>query len=91
LTGAALHKPTLNFGGQAGELWCAGGELGFIRRMIAESAAQPKLCDWFSVLVSKQAHVAQIKQAFAQVHAAEYRVVPMCVGQKQSRFIAWRF
>jgi 23S rRNA (adenine1618-N6)-methyltransferase len=91
LTGASSPQPTLNFGGQAGELWCAGGELGFIKRMIGESAEHTKLCEWFSVLLSKQAHLSQIKQALVQVNVAEYRVVAMCVGQKQSRFVAWRF
>ena len=31
-------KPKLNFGGQAAELWCEGGEAGFVSRMVAESA-----------------------------------------------------
>lgn len=31
-------KPLLNFGGQNAELWCDGGELGFITQMIFESA-----------------------------------------------------
>lgn len=30
-------KPILNFGGQAHELWCAGGEAAFIHNMIIES------------------------------------------------------
>jgi 23S rRNA (adenine1618-N6)-methyltransferase len=34
-------KEVLNFGGKAGELWCEGGELAFIRRMIEESV---RLC-----------------------------------------------
>ena len=34
-----IKTTALNFGGKAGELWCDGGELAFIRRMIEESAA----------------------------------------------------
>ncbi|MDP2053851.1 MAG: 23S rRNA (adenine(1618)-N(6))-methyltransferase RlmF, partial [Acidobacteriota bacterium] len=52
--------PVLNFGGQAGELWCDGGELGFIHRLIAESAGQPRLCRWFTTLVSKRAHLPRL-------------------------------
>ena len=44
----------LNFGGAPGELWCDGGEVGFIERMIAESAGRPQLCFWFTTLVSNE-------------------------------------
>jgi 23S rRNA (adenine1618-N6)-methyltransferase len=37
--GNAESNTKLNFGGQAAELWCEGGEVGFISRMVAESAA----------------------------------------------------
>jgi 23S rRNA (adenine1618-N6)-methyltransferase len=91
LTGTATRNPTLNFAGQAAELYCPGGELGFIRRMITQSAAQPALCDWFSVLVAKQVHVGAIKNALTQSNVAECRVIQMRAGQKHSRIIAWRF
>ena len=35
----AASNPKLNFGGQPAELWCDGGEVGFVGRMVAESAA----------------------------------------------------
>ncbi|MDP2388998.1 MAG: 23S rRNA (adenine(1618)-N(6))-methyltransferase RlmF, partial [Acidobacteriota bacterium] len=53
-----LKAPVLNFGGQGGELWCEGGELGFVRRMIAESSGRPGLCRWFTTLISQSAHLA---------------------------------
>lgn len=34
-------KPVLNFGGQNAELWCNGGEIGFITQMIYESVKYP--------------------------------------------------
>ncbi|MGC4074737.1 MAG: 23S rRNA (adenine(1618)-N(6))-methyltransferase RlmF [Nibricoccus sp.] len=45
LHGIAPRRDTsmrLNFGGRANELWCPGGEVAFIRRMIAESADPPR-------------------------------------------------
>lgn len=87
---AATAAP-LNFGGAPGELWCAGGEVGFIERMIAESAARPQLCFWFTTLVSKSASLPPLKRALARVQAAQVRTLEMAQGQKQSRILAWTF
>ena len=81
----------LNFGGSDGELWCEGGEVGFIERMIAESAARPRLCFWFTTLVSKSAHLPRLRRALARVDPAQVREVEMAQGQKQSRILAWTF
>jgi 23S rRNA (adenine1618-N6)-methyltransferase len=81
----------LNFGGQASELWCEGGELGFVQRMIAESARVPRACRWFTTLVSKSEHVPRLRQALRAVNAAEVRTIDMTHGQKKSRILAWSF
>lgn len=81
----------LNFGGQAGELWCAGGELTFVRRMIAESADRPGLCRWFTTLVSKSAHLPQLLQSLEEVKAVNVKTVDMAHGQKTSTIMAWTF
>lgn len=83
--------PALNFGGKNNELWCAGGEVAFVRRMIKDSKAFAQQVLWFSCLLSKQDNVRQAKRALADVHASEIKVVSMAQGQKQSRFIAWSF
>ena len=83
--------PVLNFGGQAGELWCDGGELGFIRRMIAESAERPGLCRWFTTLVSQSAHVPRLFRALEDVNAVAVQTLEMTQGQKKSRILAWMF
>jgi Predicted SAM-dependent methyltransferase len=86
--------PTLNFGGQANELWCPGGEAAFLRRMIAESAESAELRAqvlWFSSLVAKSEHLPDIRRQLAKVGAVEVREVPMAQGNKQSRFVAWSF
>ena len=87
----ASKTPVLNFGGQAGELWCEGGELAFIRRMIIESARRPNLCRWFTTLVSKSTHVPPLVHALEDVSAADVRTLEMTHGQKQSRILAWTF
>lgn len=84
-------NPRLNFGGQAGELWCPGGERGFLETMVAQSASIPKRCLWFSSLVSKAENLPHIETALARVHATHVRIIPMAQGQKQSRVVAWTF
>ncbi|QEL65545.1 23S rRNA (adenine1618-N6)-methyltransferase [Oryzomicrobium terrae] len=88
---ATRHAPALNFGGRAAELWCPGGELGFIARMIAESAAFASQCRWFTTLVSKADNLPAIQRALARAGARRTVVIPMAQGQKQSRLVGWGF
>jgi 23S rRNA (adenine1618-N6)-methyltransferase len=83
--------PTRNFGGQGAELWCEGGEEGFIRRMVQESVALRDQVRWFTTLVSRSATLPAVHRLLRQVEAREVRTVPMAQGQKQSRFVAWSF
>lgn len=80
-----------NFGGRGAELWCEGGEAGFLRRMAEESAALAAQVRWFTALVSSSANLPGLRRALRQVGAREVRTVPMAQGQKQSRFLAWTF
>ncbi len=80
-----------NFGGQGAELWCEGGEVAFLRRMIAESAARPALARWFTSLVSTSSNLPAAHRALRQAGAKDIRTVEMAQGQKKSRFVAWRF
>ena len=80
-----------NFGGNAGELWCDGGELVFVQRMIAESAGIPHRCRWFTTLVSKSAHLPRLHQSLRAVKAADVKTIEMAHGQKKSRILAWTF
>lgn len=86
-----VKKPALNFGGRANELWCEGGELAFVRRMIQESEVYAKQCGWFTTLVSKSAHLPKFEQALRQVGASEVKIIDMTQGQKKSRVLAWTF
>jgi 23S rRNA (adenine1618-N6)-methyltransferase len=89
--GLGRNAPALNFGGTAGELWCEGGELGFIQRMIAESAGRPRLCRWFTTLVSKSEHLPRLRQSLKAARVTDTRIIDMGQGQKKSRILAWTF
>lgn len=83
--------PVLNFGGQAGELWCEGGELAFVRRVIVESAERPGLCRWFTTLVSDAAHLPRLFHSLKAVKALDVQTLDMVHGQKKSRILAWTY
>ena len=80
----------LNFGGRSNELWGPGGEVGFIERMIAESAARPNLCRWFTTLVSKSENLPRLRRALKSANAI-ITTIEMAQGQKKSRILAWTF
>lgn len=89
--GAGQNKaPLKNFGGQASELWCPGGEIEFVRRMIKESANVSAQCRWFSTLVSKVENLGLICNELEKA-GATYREQMMSQGQKISRILAWTF
>ncbi|WP_096144915.1 23S rRNA (adenine(1618)-N(6))-methyltransferase RlmF [Stenotrophomonas pictorum] len=85
------RAPALNFGGQANELWCTGGEASFLRRMIKESVVFQTQVLWFSSLVAKSEHLPDLHKQLTKAGAAEVREVAMAQGHKQSRFVAWSF
>lgn len=80
-----------NFGGQSNELWCEGGELAFISRMIEQSVAVQKQVGWFTTLVSREAILPMLKQQLNQQGIRHHRIMDMAQGQKKSRLLAWRF
>jgi 23S rRNA (adenine1618-N6)-methyltransferase len=84
-------ETVLNFGGQQAELWCEGGELGFIQKMIRESEQIGTQCCWFSSLVSKSSNLPMVYYALEKAGAVTVKTVDMAQGQKQSRFVAWTF
>uniref|UniRef100_UPI0010FEE046 23S rRNA (adenine(1618)-N(6))-methyltransferase RlmF n=1 Tax=Alteromonas stellipolaris TaxID=233316 RepID=UPI0010FEE046 len=81
----------LNFAGTGNELWCEGGELAFIQRMIIESVKYKSQVDWFTCLVSKSDHLKAIETSINYYGATKFLKVDMGQGQKQSRFVAWTF
>lgn len=86
-----INSQKLNFGGQSGELWCQGGELGFLKKMINESKSYANNVGWFTSLVSKQANIAPLHKALEKANAREIKIINMQHGQKKSRVLAWYF
>ncbi len=84
-------KPQLNFSGQGAQLFCEGGELGFITRMIEESALYKNQCRWFTTLVSKAPNLPKIERVLKAIGAKKVKIVEMTQGQKHSRFVAWSY
>lgn len=85
------HSKKLNFGGQNAELWCPGGEIKFIARMVEQSTEFANQCLWFTSLVSKKDNLQPLNRILAKAGVADVRVVEMAQGQKTSRFIAWTY
>jgi len=81
----------LNFGGRSNELWCDGGELAFIKRMIIQSKKYANSCYWFTTLVSKESNLKNIYRELENVNTFEVVTLPMGQGNKTSRVIAWTF
>jgi 23S rRNA (adenine1618-N6)-methyltransferase len=85
------NTPVLNFGGQASELWCEGGEIHFTQTMIRESVQFKDRCQWFTTLISKQENLKYAYKALKTVDAKEVKTIEMQHGNKVSRILAWRF
>jgi len=80
----------LNFGGQANELWCNGGEALFIKRMIKQSASFKTQVGFFSTLVSKKDNLNKIYKQLDKLKAT-HKTVIMNHGNKKIRFVYWSF
>ncbi|WP_395064042.1 23S rRNA (adenine(1618)-N(6))-methyltransferase RlmF [Flavobacterium sp.] len=91
LENTRTKNPILNFGGQNAELWCEGGEFGFITQMIYESVKYPLQVFWFTTLVSKKDNLKSIYKTLNKVGAVAIKTIEMAQGQKTSRFVAWTF
>jgi len=83
-------KFSLNFEGQANELWCNGGEILFIKRLIKESAGFKDQIKIFSSLVAKKTSLPTIEKQLNKVKA-DYHIVPMALGNKKGRYVIWWF
>ncbi len=86
-----IENIKLNFGGQANELWCEGGELTFIKNMIYESKIYRTSCFWFSTLVAQQVHLKAIYKILKEAEVEAMTTIPMKHGNKQSRIVTWTF
>ncbi|MBC8769344.1 23S rRNA (adenine(1618)-N(6))-methyltransferase RlmF [Arenibacter sp. BSSL-BM3] len=85
------EKETLNFGGQANELWYKGGEEAFVKKMALESVQFKDQAHWFTSLVSQKENLKNIKRAINKTQPTAVKVIDMEQGNKKSRFVAWTF
>lgn len=90
-TGKSLTALKLNFGGVHNELWCDGGEVGFVQTMIEESSLYKSQCFWFSTLISKYTNLPLIYEQLKKFGVREFKTIDMAQGQKKSRVVAWTF
>jgi len=91
LEGATDKKElSLNFEGQANELWCNGGEALFIKRLIKESVMYKDQVKVFTSLVAKADNLLKIEKHLKKAKA-NYHIIPMEQGHKKSRYILWWF
>lgn len=86
-----IQNPKLNFGGQHSELWCEGGEMAFIKKMIKESVEFSSQVLWFTSLVSKKDNLHQLTTLLKNLKVPEFKTIDMAQGQKISRILAWTF
>ncbi len=85
------QRTPLNFGGRPAELWCPGGEVGFLSRLIAESVEFGSQVRWFTALVSSRDSLPRLRRALAAMRPTEVRTIDMAQGQKRSRLLAWTY
>ena len=81
--GPECKLPKLNFGGQAAELWCEGGEAAFVARMADESVAFAKQVYRFSTLVSKGGNVAPLMARLQRLGALQVQALDMAQGRRK--------
>lgn len=80
-----------NFGGQQTELWCPGGEMFFLKKMIKESSLFADQVTWFTSLVSKNENIRPLRRLVRKAGAKRVKVIEMSQGNKVSRLIAWSY
>ena len=86
-----VDKTNLNFSGNASELWCEGGEMAFIKKMINESVQFSSQVLWFTSLVSKKDNLHQLTTLLKNLKVPEFKIIDMTQGQKISRILVWTF
>ncbi len=80
-----------NFGGQHSELWCNGGELDFVRRLIQDSQLLASRCLVFSSLISNSKHLPKLKAELANASTLYQEIIPLRLGNKKSHLIVWSY
>ena len=86
-----IAQQQLNFAGRHHELWCAGGEVGFITRMIEESVLFQHQVLWFTTLVAKHQSLVTLRKILKKNAVPVVKEIEMGQGNKKSRLLIWSF
>ena len=88
------NEASNNFGGTDSELWCEGGEVSFVQRMIDESKSKKyrhKIL-WCTSLVSRESNCERIEKYLrTNAHPEEVRRISFGAGKKSASILAWTF
>lgn len=80
----------LNFSGSSDELWCEGGEIGFLQQMIKESELFKNRIHLFSSLISKEKSLPPLEKTLQKLKA-HYKIVSYGHGNKKTRILVWTY
>jgi 23S rRNA (adenine1618-N6)-methyltransferase len=76
------------FGGRNAELWCSGGELSFITKMIRESVSYKDQCSLFTTLVSNKENLGPLSKELEKL-SLSYESIKMTHGKKITHILTW--
>ncbi|KAI1653511.1 hypothetical protein F4813DRAFT_374062 [Daldinia decipiens] len=95
LTGLAKQKskpPNTACTGAPVEMVCAGGEIGFIKRMIDESLLLREKVQWYTCMLGKQSSLEVLVSALKGNGVTNYAITAFVQGNKTRRWaIGWSF
>jgi len=84
-------KTSRNFRGQHNELWCPGGELTFVRKLIQESQTTATSCFLYSSLISKTKNLEKLQIELDRAEVKYSTAIQLALGNKKSHILAWSF
>ena len=91
LKGLKIKGKTRNFGGIQNELYYTGGEKAFIHNYLYQSSLFKTNFHWFTSLVSKKENLKSIYASLDKLKAKRVKTIPLELGNKISRIVAWTF
>jgi len=91
LKGLGKSEKIRNFSGNYNELCYKGGEKAFVHNYLYESSLFKTNCYWYTTLVSKKENVKSMYKSLNKLGATEIKTLPMQLGNKISRIVAWTF
>ncbi|GFR39717.1 hypothetical protein Agub_g198, partial [Astrephomene gubernaculifera] len=85
----AAQNPNTAFGGTAAEMVCAGGEVAFVMRMLADSELLRGRVHWFSTMVGKKSTLKALRKELHSRHVTALRTTELAQGKTSRWAVAW--